>query len=172
MNRLSYATVGEAFILGSEQIKNTQEEIAKLKSLILETSLAPPSKLVPKEESYQRIGPPDTTDAVFTSKESVEEDQFETMLIKLMKHPKFDDIVKNYISLKHPNLKETKYTPDVRSPYKPVNGLPGYNIPGGYGKENFGNTNNGGNVILFLLITVSLWIILSWVLNYLGSRKP
>ena len=147
MNRLSFATVGEAFILGSEQIKNTQEEIAKLKSLILETSLAPPSKVVPKtpEESYQRIGPPDTTDAVFTLKEHVEEDQFETMLIKLMKHPKFYDILKNYISIKHPNLKETSYLPSL---------------------SNFGNTGTGNNLILFLLITVSLWIIISWTIKH------
>jgi len=38
MNKLNFASVGEAFKLGSEQIKDTREEIEKLKKLVIQTS--------------------------------------------------------------------------------------------------------------------------------------
>jgi hypothetical protein len=107
MSRLGFANIGEAFMLGSDQIKNTQEEIAKLKALITESSVAKPANA----QNYQRIGPAPTTTAVFEPPKKQEED-FNVLLSKLIQHPNFDDIVKNYVSFKHPEwvLKETKST--------------------------------------------------------------
>ena len=163
MSRLSYATVGEAFILGSEQIKNTQDEIAKLKALILESSITPPSSQgspipqeLQKEPVYQRIPQPDTTVATFP-KETVtlpDPDSFETMLIKLINHPKFDDIVKNYVSIKYPNtsLKETKYEPQSKF--------------GKMDKESFGTIcSTINNIISFLIIAIIIYMICSLIIK-------
>lgn len=113
MSRLGFANIGEAFMLGSDQIKNTQEEIAKLKALITESSVAKPANAQANAQSqnYQRIGPAPTTTAVFEPPKKQEED-FNVLLSKLIQHPNFDDIVKNYVSFKHPEwvLKETKST--------------------------------------------------------------
>jgi hypothetical protein len=119
MSRLGFASVGEAFMLGSDQIKNTQEEIAKLKALISDSSI---KNVVPKEyKEYQRIGPAPETQAVFTPPKTnlpgpappnnvPGGDDFNDLLSKLIQHPRFDDIVKNYVDFKHPEwtLKETK----------------------------------------------------------------
>jgi hypothetical protein len=114
MSRLNYASVGEAFMLGSDQIKNTQEEIAKLKALVMESSIlptpeqGPPPIQQPKPpQEYNRIGPSPPVSAVFGAQGT---ENFDTLLIKLVQHPRFDDIVKNYVSFKHPEwiLKETK----------------------------------------------------------------
>ena len=78
MSRLNFSSIDEAFILSSNQIKNTQEEIANLKALVLESNgivsqkkeLKPPPPITtpnvetthfgeittPKGE-YKRMGP-------------------------------------------------------------------------------------------------------------------
>jgi hypothetical protein len=118
MSRLGFAPIGEAFMLGSDQIKNTQEEIAKLKALVMDSSIKPansassasPVPVVPVvKENYERIGPAPTVTATF---EAPKEDNFDHLLSKLIQHPRFDDIVKNYVDFKHPEwvLKETRST--------------------------------------------------------------
>ena len=115
MSRLGFAPIGEAFMLGSDQIKNTQEEIAKLKALVMDSSIKPVSSASPVpvvpvvKENYERIGPAPTVTATF---EAPKEDNFDHLLSKLIQHPRFDDIVKNYVDIKHPEwvLKETKST--------------------------------------------------------------
>ena len=103
MSKLNFASINEAFLLGSDQIKNTQEEITKLKALVLESSgisqqqfvtgpkpvTPPPAPAPPPPKEYN----PDKS-----------EDDFDYAFLKLMKHPKFDDIVKNYVSVKYPNM--------------------------------------------------------------------
>ena len=122
MSPLSYSNFGEAFMLGSDQIKNTQEEIAKLKALVMDSSInpkpppppsppSPPSPPPPQPQPvYSRIGPPPSVSATFTPPQ--QNYNFDDLLSKLIQHPKFDDIVKNYVSVKHPEwiLKETNYS--------------------------------------------------------------
>jgi hypothetical protein len=179
MSRLSYASVNEAFILGSEQIKNTQEEIARLKSLILETSgITPPKepeKPKPKpepESSYQRIGPPDQVSATFVQPGTPgapgvpsavpQEDNIDLLVMKLIKHPKFDDIVKSYISDKHPDwvLSETKYTPsEPKSIFSPMTNAIKENFGSGQSKETFGAfCSVFSNIIIFLVISLVLYV--------------
>ena len=111
MSRLGFANVGEAFMLGSDQIKNTQEEIAKLKALISDSSIQPKVVPVPAND-YQRIGPAPQVTATFGENvpSKNENENFDILLSKLIQHPRFDDIVKNYVDFKHPEwvLKETK----------------------------------------------------------------
>jgi hypothetical protein len=186
MSKLSYATIGEAFILGSDQIKNTQDEIAKLKSLVLQTSLTPPKteskseiKTEPKVQ-YERIGQPDITTATFIKKEPVpEEDDFEKMLLKLIKNPKFDDIVKNYMNIKYPELNsldltETKYEPSETLNFikKETFGSRKETFGGnkilrkGVTKESFGAVCSVlSNIIIFLMVTVILYMLCSLIID-------
>jgi hypothetical protein len=127
---LGFSNLDQAFILGSSQIKDTQEEIANLKKLILETST---KKKVPESSTatnvplnYTRIGPADPVVANFsnqTSKLGPQQNQTDTndlMLLKVISHPKFDDIVKSYVLMNHPewmngNLTQTRYSPQSKS---------------------------------------------------------
>jgi hypothetical protein len=117
MSKLQFSPIDQAFSLSSEQIRDRQKEISDLKSLILksstgnkeESSVPTPSKEekpLPKEPSYERIGKPDKVTATF-------EPDDDYMFYRMMKHPKFDEIVKNYIMFKHPEwgLKQTNYEP-------------------------------------------------------------
>jgi hypothetical protein len=114
MNKLNFASVGEAFKLGSEQIKDTREEIEKLKKLVIQTSNFDnkPKEIKETKENYVRIGEPDKTTAVFVPNSS-STNTFDFTLMNLMSDPKFDDIVKNYVLVKHPEwlLNSTLYTP-------------------------------------------------------------
>jgi hypothetical protein len=158
MSRLNYATVNEAFKLGSDQIKNTQEEIAKLKALVMDSSIIDQKSLngqtgqsnsmspVPVvKTNYERIGPAPEVSATFSkgSNESMDDTLLTTNgLLKLMNSPKFDDIVKNYISVKHPDwsLKETNYS-----------------------KETFGLNKEMNNIFIFMIITIIIYLLCSLI---------
>ena len=138
MSKLGYASINEAFILGSQQIKDTQEEIAKLKALISETSLTPIPVVqpAPVEQVYQRIGPPPVTQAVFS--EGI--DSFNQSLSELIKHPRFDDIVQDYLKNKYPN-NDLSYT-----------------------KSTFGQmlgNNENRNVIIFLITGIIIYLLIN-----------
>jgi hypothetical protein len=121
MSRLYFTPVNQAFTLGSSQIKDTQEEIAHLTKLILESNSpnAKKKKIVPEtmstEYNYERIGPPDKQTAIF--RPNKQQDDFDYNLLKVVGHPRFDDIVKNYALINHPEwlLKETVYVPGNQS---------------------------------------------------------
>ena len=100
MFRLTYASVDEAFKLGSEQIKDVQEEIKKLKDIVFETSN---SKSKEKKNDTNRIGKPDTVDANFQKQESVVKND-SVSLTELIRSPQFEEIVKKYISEKYPHM--------------------------------------------------------------------
>lgn len=152
MSRLNYATVNEAFKLGSDQIKNTQEEIAKLKALVMDSSIldqknlngqngqnGPMSPVPVVKNNYERIGPAPEVSATFSNKSN---ESMEDTLLKIMNSPKFDDIVKNYISVKHPewSLKETNYS-----------------------KEKFGLNKETNNIFIFLIITIIIYLLCSLI---------
>ena len=153
MSKLNFSAINEAFLLGSDQIKNTQEEIAKLKQLIGNSELGikppPPQETAPP---YQRIGPPDKVSATFTEPSP---GNFDQTYMNLIKHPRFDDIVHKYVSENHPNwlLSSTNFTPKGNH----------Y----GYVKENFGNKyatticSDIKNYILFFIISLIIYMFLS-----------
>ncbi len=146
MSRLNYATVNEAFKLGSDQIKNTQEEIAKLKALVMDSSILDQKSLTGQigpvpvvKNNYERIGPAPEVSATFSKGTN---ESMDDTLLKLMNSPKFDDIVKNYISVKHPDwsLKETNYS-----------------------KETFGLNKEINNIFIFLIITIIIYLLCSLI---------
>ena len=128
---LNFSNLDQAFILGSNQIKDTQEEIANLKKLIIETNtqtkkkppissqeqespynITPninqsvnvkPVDFPPNYQNYMRIGPRNNVSANFANGNNgnvVNSDDL--MLLKLINGPKFDDIVKSYVLMNHP----------------------------------------------------------------------
>jgi hypothetical protein len=168
MSRLYFTPVDKAFTLGSSQIKDTQEEINQLTKLILNNKQKPgtPKKdNFQKENSgyqeqqttpynYQRIGYPDQQTAVFRAPNNGNQspqDNIDYNLMKIVGHPRFDEIVKNYVLINHPEwlLKETVYTPA--------------NLP----KSNFGNRyqstvrSDVQKYITFFIISVFLFVLLS-----------
>lgn len=92
MSKLNFASISEAFVLGSDQIKNTQEEISNLRKLITENTLKePPEKKIdqiPEEPVKPKIWFPEQLD--------------------ITKHPHFDEIVKNYVIVNHPEWMNAK----------------------------------------------------------------
>jgi hypothetical protein len=168
MSKLNFASVGEAFKLGSEQIKNTQEEIAKLKALVMDSSgiIKPPTDKLPQTNGYERIGPPDivNTNFVAPSPQRTNE-EFEYTLMNLMKNPKFDDIVKNYVTIKHPEwlLSSTNYAPQPVTP-QPVlpPPVPEPNFSGFQSISTFGNSEEiYRNIIIFFVISVLFYLMIS-----------
>jgi hypothetical protein len=51
MSRLNFAPLSDAFYLGSDQIKNTQEEINKLRQIISDTTLSKSPNNISKKEA-------------------------------------------------------------------------------------------------------------------------
>ena len=166
MSRLYFTPVDKAFTLGSSQIKDTQEEIANLKKLIFESSEKLPEDKKIKQR-YERIGPPDKQVGIFNPPQ--EQDNFDYNLLKVVGHPRFKDIVKNYVLVYHPEwlLKETVY-------------VPGDNNVSNFGNNmnQFGNTMSGfGNTyqnticstvqryVIFFIISVVIFLGLSLILK-------
>jgi hypothetical protein len=178
MSRLNYSPLNQAFILGSQQIKDTQEEIAKLKSIILETSLEPPKKEKPpvtppptkENNNYMRIGYPDNTEATFYKPVY---NNFDSNLLSIIKHPKFDDVVKNYVLNTHPEwvFGESRYVPNNGDSGQPANNFY-YNreTPVSSNKDSkstFGNKYSTSvcydikNYIIFFLSSLVIYLLLS-----------
>ena len=65
----------------------------------------------PATNDYQRIGQPDKQSAVF--RPNTAQDDIDYDLMRVIGHPRFDDIVKNYVLINHPEwlLKESVYVP-------------------------------------------------------------
>ena len=127
MSKLNFASLNDAFILGSQQIKDTQEEISKLKSLVLETSgLGPTPVKKENQQNYTRVGAPDITQATFNVNDKQE--NIDTLIDKLIQSPRFSDVVAQYISSKYPNLQlsGTSYQPAPGGvpPVVPPGGVP------------------------------------------------
>ena len=118
MSKLNFASISEAYVIGSEQIKNTQSEINKLKQIIDEASKIknnnPPTTDSSSTQSTQstQSTPPSTQSIPVTSITSAvgnvhlmenPDDEFEYHFYKLSKNPKFEEIIKKYIIINHPN---------------------------------------------------------------------
>ena len=170
---LGFSNLDQAFVLGSNQIKDTQEEIANLKKLILDTNTQTKKKTVTETNvplNYTRIGPADPVVANFASPNYPKVNSIappssnfnqndDLMLLKVISHPKFDDIVKGYVLMNHPewvngNLTQTRYTP--------------------HSKSYFGNKyassicSDVKRYIIFFIVCIIIFISLTLV----GSGKP
>jgi len=198
MNKLNFTPINQAFVLGSQQIKDTQEEIAKLKSLILESEIKKPNgnlqndkndkskAIVPNPgspDNYTRIGSPDNQTATFYKPVSqYDYNDFDFNLLRIIKHPKFDDVVKNYVLINHPEwlLKETRYnssnssySPSLPGPGLPGPGLQSRSLPGPSSQTFFGNVSAFGNkysttfcsevknYVIFFLVSLIIYLLLS-----------
>ena len=95
MGMLNFAPVDKAFLLGSNQIKSTQEEIENLKKLLSNSVSINKSEKMDKPEEPDK---PKITERLEPNKRS--ENDLDYNLLKVIGHPKFDDFVKNYVLLK------------------------------------------------------------------------
>ena len=171
MSRLYFAPLSEAFYLGSDQIKDTQAEILKLKNIISDSSISNLNgkKINENNQSNnvnQRIGYSDETSVKFNSKNN----DIDTNLIKLIQHPKFEDIVKNYIIVKHPEwvngtLNSTEFIPNKKN-----NKMNTMNTTS-YLKQSFGNMysttvcSNIKNYLYFFIFALIVYLCLKKLLK-------
>ena len=158
MSKLSFSNITEAYNIPSTIIKETSEEITRLKKIVEDAALI--RKPDPVEQNYQRIGEPDKVNAKFC--EPTKNDDFEYSFLKLSRNPQFDDIIKNYIIFKHPDwlLNNTSSSPQSN------NGVQKRL----YSKENFGISGNNicgdiKNYILFFIISIAIYLFLSVILK-------
>ena len=207
MSRLNFTPVDKAFTLGSSQIKDTQEEIAQLTKLILESNTQTKRSKQKNSESpetmsysnqgtspnygpsqnqgtsqnygpsqnqgpsqnfnqgnYMRVGYPDHQTAVFQPRNNIME-EIDYNLMKVVGHPKFDDIVKNYALIHHPEwlLRETVYTPS----YPPSTIQRNKDYFNNSNTSYFGNRyqstvcSNVKNYIIFFISCIIIFIMLS-----------
>jgi len=159
MSKLNFSNIEEAFVLGSEQIKNTQAEIANLKKIIMDSSISNPGSDNPGSgnpdsgkpgpSNYERIGPPDRTQVNFEKGDN--EFNLENNFFKMVQHPRFDDLVYKYVHNNHPDwvLRDKEYTGS---------------------KSNFGKTYNKystticsdiKNYLIFFTISIAIYLLLS-----------
>ena len=199
MSRLNFTPVDKAFTLGSSQIKDTQEEIAQLTKLILESNTQtkknkqknnePPETMSYSNQgtslnrgpsqnhgpsqnfnqgNYMRIGYPDQQTAVFQPRNKYNMEEIDYNLMKVIGHPKFDDIVKNYALINHPEwlLRESVYTPSNIQQNKDYFGNNNVNTSY-FGTSYFGNRyqntvcSNVKNYIIFFISCIIIFIMLS-----------
>jgi hypothetical protein len=149
MSRLSYASVDEAFKLGSDQIKDVQEEIKKLKELVFETGNKKPKPTEKVNAVFEKKQPePEPPKPYQNQDTSVAKD-----LEKNNNVPQFEDIVNKYISEKYPQMKET--------PLKSTISKFGINAETAF-KETFGELcSNIKNITIFFIISILVYIMMS-----------
>ena len=162
MFRLNYSSVDDAFKLGSDQIKDVQEEIKKLKSIVLETSgiqknEKPSSSSQKKKNDPERIWQPDTTEATFEKKEPVQPPPAE--MSKGIQNPNIEDIVKKVLSEKYPEMNNA---PLKSTNYEPVNATGSVSKFTETFKETFGELcSNIKNIVIFFIVSILVYIIIS-----------
>jgi hypothetical protein len=144
MSRLNFSNITEAYNVPSVGIKDTYEKIEELKKKITGTAFGP--KDTEPVSNYKRIGSPPEVESAFCKKMEPESDDLELTIFKLMKNPKFDEIIKNYVNFKHPEWALA------------------------YSKENFGKVKSSTcdeikNYVIFFVISISLYLFLSLLLN-------
>jgi hypothetical protein len=146
MSKLNFSNISEAYNIPSAGIKETSEKIEELRKKITSTAF---SKEMPEPE-YKRIGPPPKVESSFCKDPLNDSDDLELTIFKLMKHPKFDDIIQNYVKFKHPDwiLNQNSYE----------------------SKESFGKLKKSTcdeikNYVIFFVISISLYLFLSLLLN-------
>jgi hypothetical protein len=148
---LRFAPLTDAFRLGSEQIKDTQNEIARLSKMISD------SKGYPKETN-------NVVSKEIVKKEPIknENDLGDSDILKVIQHPKFDEIVQNYLIVKRPDWLNKKQQSNTFSKSNFTNVS--------YTKERFGSIPSGvpmaapnvnpTHCLIFFVLTIVLYIYL------------
>jgi len=158
MSRLNFAPISDAFYLGSDQIKDTRSEIENLRKIIGDSELvkkpAQQNGVSKIDEGKKRIGYGDKIVANFDENNKSTDENLD--ILKLVQHPRFNDIVKNYILLnkpewiKNPELTSTSFLPNNQ-------------------KENFVKSNleppTQQNFIYFLIFGLLVYIFLEKTLK-------
>ena len=171
MSKLNFSPITEAFTLGSDQIRNTQEEIARLKQLMGNVELGKPASSVNPPNlppgtppNYQRIGQPDAVRANFSppSANVSGSSPSDINFLEVVKHPQFDDIVKNYVRERHPNWVIT----DTQSVPRAVKENFQENFQENFGKR-YSSTicSDIKNYIVFFIISLVMYMFLSLVIK-------
>jgi hypothetical protein len=162
MSKLNFSNIAEAYTIPSAVIKETANEITRLKKIVEDSAL----NKNPQQPSdgYQRIGSPDKIEATFCNsnqpqqspvsgvplKHQIPPEDFEYTFLKLSRSPQFDDIIKNYILYKHPDwlLNSTSYSPF---------------------KESFGRSVNLPtdikHYVIFFIVSIVIYLFLSLLLK-------
>ena len=173
MSKLNFASISEAYVIGSEQIKNTQSEINKLKQIIDEaskiknnnspttdSSSTPPStQSTQSTQSIQSIPVTSITSAVGNVRLMENpDDEFEYHFYKLSKNPKFEEIIKKYIIINHPNWLLQSEVNGVNAGTAGTAGVP-LNIY-------YSNVNtNIRNYVIFFIVSVVIYLCLVYTLK-------
>ena len=92
------ASFKDAFVMGSDQIRKTQEEIAKLKAVVGLTGIDPIKKA---EKPVQSVQPVQSEQSNFTNippPPQQQVDDFEYTLFKMSKDPRFKKFIQYYMS--------------------------------------------------------------------------
>ena len=142
MSKLNFASISEAYMLGSDSIKNTNEEIAKLKLLIESSSI--------KKKNDNK-----------SSKNDNKSNDID--IYKILDHPNFESIIQKYLIINQPkwlNNFQTKTTQQQQqqrsfaSDYWPrvvVTDSQEY-----FGAKQF----NYNGIIIFLVVSVIMYLLL------------
>jgi hypothetical protein len=159
MSRLNYASLSDAFYLGSDKIKNTQDEINKLRKIIGDSNLSKSKNETISRESSSSSTTENFSSTGQSSSESKpnkitysEVSSFETDILKIMQNPKFDDFVKNYVIVKHPDWVNIKGTSDI-------------SVKNNYSKSTFGVNSSVNNYLIFFIISLLLYLWLKKLFN-------
>ena len=179
MSRLNFASINEAYNIGSQQIKSRQDEIDKLKKIIEGSSSSSTLQNVEsngttlnttKNTTTKNIPPTQNNSIVPNSSKLVspevspDTDNFEYSFYKLSNNPKFDQIIKNYIIINHPEWLMNNNTPTMNTP---TTNTPTMNTP----TPNFSNTvsrfgtthkknSNIQNYVIFFIISIVIYLLL------------
>jgi hypothetical protein len=152
MSKLYFSNISEAYNIPSANIKETRNKLELLKKKVSDTAFSDqPEK---EQHEYKRIGNPDSVQSTFsknTTSSQPEEQDLELTFLRLMKNPRFQDVVENYILLKKPEwlLSSNKYVSS---------------------KESFGRTTGTTctdikHYIIFFVIALSLYLLLTVLLK-------
>jgi hypothetical protein len=155
---LHFAPLTDAFRLGSDQIKDTQNEIARLSKMINDSKVS---------KGYQK----ETNNVVSreivkkeTMKNADESSLGDSDILKVIQHPKFDEIVQNYLIVKKPEWLYKKEQSSTFSKSNFANIQQGYTKQQAYTKEKFGNVStqnvNPKHCLIFFVLTIVLYIYL------------
>lgn len=176
MSRLNFASINEAYNIGSQQIKSRQDEIDKLKKIIEGSSSQSSSTMqnvesisTTKNTTTKNIPPIQNNSIVPNSSKLVspevspDTDNFEYSFYKLSNNPKFDQIIKNYIIINHPEWLMNNNTPTTNTP---TTNTPTTNTPMNFSNtvSRFGTTHkknsNIQNYVIFFIISIVIYLLL------------
>jgi hypothetical protein len=183
MSRLNFAPLAEAFYLGSDKIKDTQEEINKLRKIIngggpggpggpgegeyssstLSKSKLSNSKDETNESSIlEKNEKPPPLNLSYSNKTA--DKASDADYLKVMQDPNFDQIVKNYIIIKHPDWVNSSFKENNKNDKNDIKSKSSSSfIKEGFGGESYSTTvcSNIKNYIIFFVITLLIYLWLS-----------